>query len=144
MPLDLHVGTGHGTASVLRLMRCRSVQFHIVPFRVKRLPQKMHSCCPSGVDSRETGGGQDCPPGMAACKEPLLATGVYGGGGVWITAASAGIGMGAGGLTGSCIIDAYHGFGAMVRLGAGGASTCFATSADGACSSVGSFGSIFQ
>jgi hypothetical protein len=41
-----------------------------------------------------------------------LATGVYGGGGVWITVASRG--MGTGGLTGSGIIDAYQGVGAMV------------------------------
>src|SRR5437762_11423713 len=40
IPLDLHSETGYGMASVLRLFKCRSAQFHIVPFRVKRLPQK--------------------------------------------------------------------------------------------------------
>ncbi len=61
--------------------------------------------------------------GMVVCKRGVLGVEVYGGGGVWISAVSDGIGVG--GLTGSCIINVYRGFGVMTCPWFGGPSaTC--------------------
>src|SRR5437773_11112173 len=92
-------------------MRCRSTQSHIFPFRVKCLLQKIQSCA-LGVGCRAAEGPVSFAPGIAFSVW-TLSTSLYGGGGSWTIAVSGGIG--AGGLTGSCIIDAYHGFGATVR-----------------------------
>ena len=85
-------------------------------------------------------------PGMPAAKGRPLATGVYGGSGLRIMAASGGTDAGV--LTRLYIINRYRSFGAMVGLRARSsrdASACVAAFLDAVwvlCANVGSLGSI--